>query len=73
MITEGFNEKRDGERFENVIKEYLKTVNKDSKFFFMDISGQGKQVNFGDQLKGKNCFTITGMSDHVLRFIALNG
>lgn len=48
-------------------------VNPKVKFFFMDISGQGRQVTYGKELKGKNCFNITGMSDQVLKYIALAG
>jgi hypothetical protein len=47
MITQGFSEEN-GEKFETVIKNYLKTINNNAKFFFMDISGYGKQATFGD-------------------------
>mgnify|MGYP001810082095 CR=1 FL=1 len=40
MITKGFNE--NGVKFDSIIKKYVDRVNKDAKFFFMDISGYGK-------------------------------
>ena len=40
MITKGFNE--NGAKFDLVIRKYVAGVNKDAKFFFMDISGYGK-------------------------------
>jgi len=54
-----------------VIKKYINTINSAIKFFFIDISGYCKQVTFGEELKSKNCFTISGMSDNVLRYISL--
>ena len=37
-----------------MIKEYINTINSAVKFFFIDISGYGKQVTFGEELKSKN-------------------
>ena len=39
MITQGFAES--GTRFDQVIKNYVNDINKDARFFFMDISGYG--------------------------------
>jgi hypothetical protein len=38
-------------------------VNSNAKFFFMDISGYGVQEQYGENLKGKNYFVISGMSE----------
>jgi hypothetical protein len=59
--------------FEEVIKGYLSNVNPNAKFLFMNIQGYGVQVQYGDDLKGKNCIVISGMSDNVLRYISLAG
>jgi hypothetical protein len=72
MIHEGFSG-NSGLSFEKVIKGYLSNVNPNAKFFFMNIQGYGVQVQYGDDLKGKNCFVISGMSDNVLRYISLAG
>ena len=40
MITKGFEE--NGTSFDSVIKKYVEGVNKEARFFFMDISGYGK-------------------------------
>ncbi|CAD8112302.1 unnamed protein product [Paramecium primaurelia] len=71
MVTRGFQE--NGITMDQVIKDYLKKVNSEAKFFFMDISGYGQQVSFGDDLKSKNCFLINGMSDNVLKYISYAG
>ena len=44
MITQGFSEGygSKGKTFADVIKQYIKEVNPDVKFFFVDISGYGK-------------------------------
>ncbi|CAD8125267.1 unnamed protein product [Paramecium sonneborni] len=71
MVTRGFSE--NGLDMKNVFQDYLKGVNSEAKFFFMDISGYGKQVSFGDDLKSKSCFLINGMSDNVLKYISYAG
>ncbi|KAM3135239.1 Telomerase protein component 1 [Paramecium bursaria] len=71
MITQGFSE--NGVKFDSIIRKYIDNVNKDAKFFFMDISGYGKQTTFGEDLKSKNCFLINGMSDNVLKYISEAG
>lgn len=40
MVTRGFSE--NGLDMKNVFQDYLKGVNSEAKFFFMDISGYGK-------------------------------
>ncbi|CAK58727.1 unnamed protein product (macronuclear) [Paramecium tetraurelia] len=71
MVTQGFSETELS--MEKVFKDYLQKVNPEAKFFFMDISGYGQQVSFGDDLKSKNCFLINGMSDNVLKYISYAG
>lgn len=39
MVTQGFSES--GMNMKTVISDYLKNVNSEAKFFFMDISGYG--------------------------------
>lgn len=39
MVTRGFSDSKMG--MADVFKEYLTNVNKEAKFFFMDISGYG--------------------------------
>lgn len=53
----------------DIIQSYIKEVNKDVMFYFMDISSYGKEISFAEEYKSSNCRVINGMSDNVLKFI----
>ena len=69
MITQGFMEGESKYKISTVIKKYVAEVSQMTKFYFIDLSSNGYEINLEDELKSQNCYLINGYNEHILKYI----